>query len=194
MEVEVKIEPFEENGVGREGLIAEGTYIWDAMRRLGVYFELEDDEDCTVKIKSGESLLSAPTKIEQEKLGEAGLNEGQRLAKQTKIIASGELVFMPIPPTEEEKEETPQEAAEKLRIEFAKLPFDQKFATITQMEAITLGETLNFVFGLPNNIASRFVDFLATFGRQKDFADRQAKRPAEHFETAETTNAETSEV
>lgn len=189
MEIEVKIEPFEEGGVVREGLIAEGSYIWDAMKRLGVYVELnetEENADCIVKIKKGKGLLSRPTKIEREKLTEEQLKAGERLAKQTKIIKAGELIFMPIPP---KTEETAKETAVQMQEDFEKLPFDQKFAALARMEAIALNETVNFVFNLPRNLGGYVVDFLATFGRQMDDADRDAKRPTEHKETSEENNS-----
>ena len=185
MEAEVKIEPFEENGIAREGLIAEGTYLWDAMKRLGVFIELDEDgenPDCIVKIKKGKTLLSKPTKTEREKLTEDQLKEGERLAKQTKIIKAGELVFMPIAP---KKEETPKETAEKMQEDFSSLPFDEKFAALARMEAIAFGETVNFVFGLPRNLGGYVIDFLATFGREMHEAERTAKRPTEHHETDE---------
>ncbi|HEX9960621.1 MAG TPA: 2Fe-2S iron-sulfur cluster-binding protein, partial [Pyrinomonadaceae bacterium] len=90
MEAEIKFEP-----EGRTGVIATGSYIFDAAKRLGV--EIEDCERrgesdlCAVEILSGKNFLSEPTKAELETLGSDRFIKGERLACQAKVVAAGEI-------------------------------------------------------------------------------------------------------
>ena len=64
MEVEVKFEPS-----GRNGVVAQGTYLIDAAYRFGIRIEddcrkLGDPHTCAVKIIKGAELLSEPTNAE----------------------------------------------------------------------------------------------------------------------------------
>src|SRR2546423_11332801 len=92
-------------GEGRGGIVAEGTYLWDAAKRLGVRLPAECEgrgecDTCAVIVKEGATLLSSLTEAEREHLSPERLAEGERLACQTKIERGGRLVIMPVPSTE----------------------------------------------------------------------------------------------
>src|SRR5579883_2844754 len=92
-------------GEGRSGLIAEGTYLWEAAKRLGVRLPAECEgkgecDTCAVVIKEGMDLLSGLTNAERERLSPERLAAGERLACQTKIERGGDLRVALPPPTE----------------------------------------------------------------------------------------------
>ena len=120
MSVNIKFEPS-----GRDGLIAEGTYLWDAAKRLGVQLPAECEgrgecDTCAVIVEQGATLLSSLTEAERERLSPERLAAGERLACQTKIERGGELVLRAVPVTE--RAETTDEALKDLRKEFRELP------------------------------------------------------------------------
>ena len=83
MEAEIKFEPD-----GRSGVVATGSYLYDAAKRLGVDIpecERRGETDlCAVQVKSGKNLLSEPTKAELETLGSDRFIKGERLACQAR--------------------------------------------------------------------------------------------------------------
>src|ERR1700753_1027030 len=94
MSVEIKFEPS-----GRNGVVAVGSYLLDAAKRLGVKLDDEFGEEgltdtCFVKIIKGGDLLSQPTKVETEHLSQERRNKGERLPSQAKIEKPGELIVM----------------------------------------------------------------------------------------------------
>lgn len=178
-EVEIKFEPS-----GRNGVIAVGTYLSDAARRLGV--EIVDEfngegeyEADVVKIIAGGDLLSEPTKIEMDHLTSQGREKGERLAGQTRIEKSGEIIVMVAEKveTEAEKEEAKVRDFKK---EFAEMPLQKKVANLLEMEAVTLSETFSFVFNSPFKIFEMGMDVLAEFGLKIEAEAKKAKRPGEH--------------
>src|SRR5919202_5421927 len=108
MSVNVEIGPD-----GQQGIVAEGTYLWDAAKRLGVRLPAECEgrgecDTCAVRIEEGATLLSSLTQAERERLSPERLAAGERLACQVKVERGGELVLRPVPMTEraETTEET----------------------------------------------------------------------------------------
>src|SRR5215210_2786932 len=102
MSVNIKFDP-----EGRSGIIAEGTYLWDAAKRLGIYLPAECEgrgecDTCAVIVKEGATLLSSLTEAERERLSPERLASGERLACQTKVERGGELVLRVVPATERE--------------------------------------------------------------------------------------------
>lgn len=191
-EVEVK---FEREGL--HGIVAEGTYVADAAKRLGVRFEdacnqVEGVHFCSVTIKSGEDHLSPLTAAETEHFSEGGRKNGERLACQAKIEKPGEVVIM----TEEKKEEpkTEAEASEAYVKEFTELPLEKKIASLVKLEAIAIGETLSFVINSPFTIGQKLVDVLAEFGFKAEEKEREAARPAEDKPAEEPAAEETAET
>src|SRR5919199_4892652 len=100
MSVNVEIGPD-----GRQGIVAEGTYLWDAAKRLGARLPAECEgrgecDTCAVVVREGATLLSSLTNAERERLSPERLAAGQRLACQAKIVSAGALVLEPVPQAE----------------------------------------------------------------------------------------------
>src|SRR4051794_40272622 len=90
---------------GQHGLVAQGTYLLDAARRLGVRIPSEcgglgECDTCAIVVQTGATLLSSLTEAERQRLSPDRLASGERLACQSKIIAAGELVVRLAPVTE----------------------------------------------------------------------------------------------
>lgn len=175
---------FEEQNL--EGIVAVGTYLMDAAKRLGV--EIDDDcregadeHNCSMRIGEGANLLSEPTSVEIAVLSEEGVAGGERLSCQTKIDKPGELKIMSVSkPKEEEKAEEPKTPESEYRKEFEEMPLDKKYASLVELEAIALGETFSYVLNSPYEAFGKVMDVLADFGWKKDQADHDAKIPEEH--------------
>lgn len=178
MSVNIKFEP-----EGRSGIVAEGSYLWDAARRLGIYLPAECEgrgecDTCAVIVTEGATLLSSLTDAERERLSPERLAAGERLACQTKVEQSGDLVLRPVPTTE--RAETSEEALKDFRKEFREMPLDKKLAALVELEAVTMMQTLNSVFGLPFTVGEKVLNFMAGRGRAMTERERQERRPAEH--------------
>lgn len=178
MSVNIKFEP-----EGRSGIIAEGSYLWDAAKRLGIHLPAECEgrgecDTCAVVVLEGATLLSSLTEAERERLSPERLAAGERLACQTKVEHSGDLVLRPVPVTE--REETSDEALKDFRKEFREMPLDKKLAALVELEAVAMMQTLNAVFGLPFTVGEKVLDFMAGRGRALSQRERQERRPAEH--------------
>src|SRR6266545_5775671 len=105
MNVEITFQP-----AGLTGLVAQGTYLLDAARRMGVRVSEAckgrgECTACVVLIVAGHSLLSAPSEHERRTLGEEALAQNQRLACETIINSGGELVVQIM--TEQKHEKKP---------------------------------------------------------------------------------------
>ncbi|HEX8369489.1 MAG TPA: 2Fe-2S iron-sulfur cluster-binding protein [Pyrinomonadaceae bacterium] len=182
MEAEIKFEP-----EGRSGVVATGSYLFDAAKRLGIDIdecERRGETDlCAVQILSGKNLLSEPTKAELETLGSDRFIKGERLACQAKVVAAGEIVVMAEKKkktTEEEKKEQERKKVEDFRKEFDEMPLEKKIAALLELEAVTLGETVSFVLNSPYHIFDKVMDVMAQFGLKMDKEEKDAKTPAEH--------------
>jgi ferredoxin len=178
MSVDIKFEPD-----GRSGIIAEGTYLWDAAKRLGVRLPAECEgrgecDTCAVVVEAGATLLSSLTEAERKLLSPERLAAGERLACQAKVERGGELVLRPVPVTE--RAETTDEAVKDFRKEFKEMPLDRKIATLAELEAVTMFQTLGTIMNLPFTIGEKVMDLMAGMGRAKTRAEREARRPAEH--------------
>lgn len=181
MEVEVK---FERENIG--GLVAVGTYLFDAARQMGVEVEAECErrgacDTCAMRVKEGGEFLSGVTKAETEHLTSKRRKNGERLACQTKFERPGTVTIM----THKKKEEKKPAADEKIenyRKEFEELPLEKKVASLLELEAVTLGETFSFVMNSPSMIFGKFMDVLAEFGLKMENDAKKATRPNEHAE------------
>ena len=179
MSVEIKFEV--ENKPERSGIVAEGTYLWDAAKRLGIYLKAECGgqgkcDTCAVTIKEGAGNLSSPTSAEMHHLTDEQRENGERLACQTRIQRSGEIVVM----VKETAEETEEKKERNFRKDFQELPLEKKFSTLVEIEAVALGETVNFIANLPVTLGNKVVDLMAQFGLNIDKQSRSSRRPAEH--------------
>jgi ferredoxin len=191
MSIEIRFEV--ENKPEQTGVVAEGTYLWDAAKRMGIYLEAECGgegkcDTCAVTVNSGALLLSTPTSAEMHHLTDERRNAGERLACQARCQTSGEIVVMV---KETVKEETEKDKERDFRKEFAELPMEKKFATLVQLEAHALGETVNFITGLPSLVTRKVMDLMGGFGKKMDEQKRASRRPAEH-QTNETKTNETA--
>lgn len=178
MSVDIKFQPD-----GHSGIIAEGTYLWDAAKRLGVRLPAQCEgrgecDTCAVIVEQGATLLSSLTEAERKFLSPERLASGERLACQVKVERGGELVLRPVPVTE--RAETADETVKDLRKEFRDLPLDRKLATLVELEAVTMMQTLSAITNSPFSLVEKVMGFMAGRGRQLDRREREARRPVEH--------------
>jgi ferredoxin len=178
--VEWKVE-----GESHGGVVAEGTYLWDAAKRLGVRLPSECDgrgqcDTCAVVVEEGATLLSDLTAAERERLSPERLAAGERLACQAKVERAGDLVLRPVPPAE--RAETTEEAVRDIRKEFREMPFQKKLATLVELEGVVAVQTLEAVVNLPFNLFEKGLDLLAVRGRRLSRGERDERRPTEHRE------------
>lgn len=171
------------DGQEHSGIVAEGTYLWEAAKRLGVRLPAECDgrgqcDTCAVVVEQGATLLSALTNPERERLSPERLAAGERLACQTKIEHAGDLVVRPVPATE--RQPTTEETAKDFRKEFRDMPLQKKLSTLVQLEAVAAAETLGALANLPFTVFEKGLDLMAGRGRTLSQRDREARRPAEH--------------
>lgn len=157
MSVEIRFEPD-----GPSGLVAEGTSVLDAARRLG--FQIPDcgecDGACAVKIVTGATLLSALTDAERKQLSSERLAGGERLACQCKIERGGELVLRLVAQTERPR--TSQEKTRDLKKEFSELPFERKIATLVQLETIAVTEVVDAITDASVSFGKKIFDSVMT--------------------------------
>jgi len=180
MSVDIKFQP-----EGLNGLVAEGTYLWEAAKRLGVRLPAEcngrgECDTCAVVIEEGATLLSSLTEAERTRLSPERLAAGERLACQVRIERGGEMVVRPVPVTE--RAETADEAAKGLKKEFRDLPLQRKIATLVEFEAVTLVQTIETIIDIPFAIGGKVMDVMAGWGRTLDRRDHQLRRPTEHLQ------------
>ncbi|HEX9926991.1 MAG TPA: 2Fe-2S iron-sulfur cluster-binding protein [Pyrinomonadaceae bacterium] len=195
--IEIKFEV--ENQPERSGVVPEGTYLWDAAKRLGVHLKAECDgrgacDTCAVTILKGREMLSTATSAEMQHLTDERRANGERLACQTRIERNGELTVMVKKQEVEEEEESKQSSEPRdFRKDFQELPFEKKFATLVQLEAVALSETLNYVSNLPSFVAGKIMDVIGAFGKQMDEQKRAEKRPDEHKTSESNGSTATAE-
>ena len=164
------------------GIIAEGTYLWEAAKRLGVRLSAECEgrgecDTCALIVEQGAALLSSLTDAERARLSPERLAAGERLACQTKVERSGDLVLRPVPTTE--RQETTEESVKDFRKEFREMPLDKKLATLVELEAVAAIETITAIADLPFKIFEKGLDLMAVRGRTLSRREREARRPAD---------------
>ena len=192
MSVEIKFEPD-----GHSGLIAEGTYLWNAAKRLGVRLPAECDgrgecDTCAVVVEQGATLLSSLTEAERERLSPERLASGERLACQAKVEQGGELVLRIVPATE--RAVTSDETIKELRKEFRELPLTRKLSTLVELEAVTMYQALTAIIDVPFMLGGKVMDLMAGRGRALNERDRTARRPVEHHQPPEAGGADETPV
>lgn len=168
---------------GRSGVIAEGTYLWDAAKRLGLRLPAECEgrgecDTCAVVVEEGATLLSGLTSAERERLSPERLLAGERLSCQAKVERGGDLVLRPVPVTE--RSETTEETVKDFRKEFKELPLKKKLSTLVELEAHAAFHTFSALADLPFTAFEKGLDFIAGFGRDASRREREAHRPEEH--------------
>jgi len=180
---------------GLSGVVPAGCYLVDAAKRIGVkldgdcHKDEEGEHHCIMKISSGKTLLSKPTKLEMELLSATSRKNGERLACQAKIEKAGEISVMTVKKKADEKKA--EEKDEQYREEFKELPLEKKIASLMELEAIALGETFSFVMNSPYKAVGKVMDVMAEFGFKMEKEDRDAKRPEDHKPEDEKKNEST---
>jgi ferredoxin len=167
MSVSITFEPS-----GLTGVVAEGTYLIDAARRMGVSLGegctigKGECPSCLVAVKNGATLLSAPSAAELKQLDEEDLAQSHRLACQVKLQFPGEVVVMAAT-RKHAGSGPPRDTASELRKEFGALPLRQKLATLVQLEAITMSEAFDSAIEKPLAFGARTMDSLLSKTRGK---------------------------
>lgn len=169
-----------------EGVVAVGTYLSDAARRMGI--DLIDVSDANepvelpITIVSGKEFLSAETAAEHTFFENKERDPNERLASQTIAEKEGEIIIMTADSKQEKADETSKE--EDFTKEFSEMPLEKKIAQLVKLEAIALGETLTFVANSPYLVFDKVMDVMAEFGLKKEADEKEATRPKEHTESA----------
>jgi len=163
---------FEPSGIN--GLVAEGTYLIDAARRMGAPLGSGctsgkgECPECVVSVKAGANLLSPPSLVEEQQLGAEQLDQSLRLACQVKIENHGEVVVMNAARPERS---APVDDGSELMKKFGALPLGKKLATLMQMEAVAMSEAFDTAIEKPLAFGSKAFDAIA----QKAKASRARK-------------------
>ena len=150
---------FEPSGIN--GVVAEGTYLIDAARRMGAPLGAGctagkgECPACVVSVKAGANLLSPPSLVEEQQLGAEQLDQGLRLACHVKIENHGDVVVMTA--TRPQTSATVDDGSE-LTKRFGALPLGKKLATLMQLEAITMSEAFDSAIEKPLAFGSKTFD------------------------------------
>jgi len=154
MSVQITFEPD-----GGNGLVAEGAYIWEAAKRLGVILPAEckgrgDCDSCAVVIVRGRELLSEPTSAEERLLRRDRLEHPsriERLACQAVLEKQGDIIVRLPVRAEDQKKREPANT-------FRDLPFKEKVGALIELEAITITAALNSVRGGYHALIDKFLN------------------------------------
>jgi len=160
---------FEPSGIS--GLVAEGTYVIDAARRMGASLGVGctagkgECPACVVSVKAGADLLSTPSMAEEKQLGAEHLGQALRLACQAKIENHGEVVVMVA--TRPQTSSKPNDPQADFRTRFSSLPLNKKIATLLQLEAITMSEAFDSAIEKPLAFGAKTFDKIASRARAR---------------------------
>ena len=149
---------FEPSGIS--GVVAQGTYLIDAARRMGAPLGAGctagkgECPECVVSVKSGAELLSSRSQVEEKQLGVQQLDQSLRLACQVKIENPGDVVVMNAARPERPVEDTEAELLKK----FGGLSLAKKMATLAQFEVITMSEAFDTAIEKPLAFGSKTFD------------------------------------
>ena len=164
MSVSITFEPS-----GLTGVVAEGTYVIDAARRMGA--PLGDGctigkgecPSCVISVKSGRELLSPPSAAEERQLGVEHLDH-LRLACQVKIENHGDVVVM-VATRPETRAQVDVEG--ELRRKFGELPVGKKIAMLMQFEAMTASEAFDSALEKPLAFGAKTFDSIRNRARAR---------------------------
>ena len=189
----VNLEWKAEGSGSRSGVVAEGSYLWAAVKRIGVRLPAECEgrgqcDTCAVVVEQGATLLSGLTDAERKILSLERLAAGERLSCQAKVESGGDVVLRAVPVTE--RAETAEEAARDLREEFKRMPLKKKFATLVGIEADMAYETLVRAVDIPFDIFGKGLELLAGRGRKLARNERASRRPADNASASADAGAD----
>ena len=165
MSVSITFEPS-----GLSGVVAEGTYLIDAARRMGVVLGegctigKAECPSCLISVKAGSNLLSAPSAAELKQLADEDLDQSLRLACQVKLEFPGDVVVMA---SARKTGAPPRDTPAEVRKDFGALPLSQKLATLVQLEAITMSEAFDTAIEKPLAFGARTMDAILSKTRAK---------------------------
>jgi ferredoxin len=166
---------FEPSGIN--GLVAEGTYLIDAARRMGAPLGAGctsgkgECPSCVVSVKAGANLLSPPSLAEEQQLGAEQLDQSLRLACQVKIENHGDVVVMT---ATQSQRPAPEDMGSELTKKFGALPLGKKLATLMQLEAITMSEAFDSAIEKPLAFGSKTFD--AILGKARARAKSEQRK------------------
>ena len=167
---------FEPSGIS--GVVAQGTYLIDAARRMGAPLGAGctagkgECPDCVVSVKAGSELLSPPSQVEEKQLGTEQLANLLRLACQVKIENHGDVVVMAAArPHSRPVDDTEAELLKK----FGGLPLAKKVATLAQFEVITMSEAFDTAIEKPLAFGSKTFDKFMNRKRAAQQAQEESK-------------------
>ena len=173
MSVYIRFEP-----AGLMGVVPEGTYLIDAARRMGVSLPTAcqggECTGCLVAITQGQSLLSTPTESEKTNLGYQGQATDQRLACQTMIVTSGEVLVRVMPAKEVGKTTAAEETNSP-----KELPLET-LSTVVQSEVLKVMGAIDAARDKSLSIAEKIFDRFESKQRLKRKQKLEMKRPPEH--------------
>ncbi len=150
---------FEPSGIN--GLVAEGTYLIDAARRMGAPLGAGctagkgECPSCVVLVKAGANLLSPPSVAEEQQLGTEQLDQSLRLACHVKLENHGDVVVMAVPRPQRSE---PVDDGSELMKKFGALPLGKKLSTLMQLEAIAMSEAFDSAIEKPLAFGSKTFD------------------------------------
>jgi ferredoxin len=158
---------FEPSGI--TGVVAQGTYLIDAARRMGAPLGTGctagkgDCPSCVVSITTGAELLSPPSVAEEKQLGVGLLEQALRLACQVKIQNHGEVVVLAV--TRPQTQPSEADSASDLVKKFGALPLTKKIKTLMQFEALTASEAMDSAMEKPLAYGSKAFDSIMNRAR-----------------------------
>ena len=142
---------------GGNGLVAQGTSLWEAARRLGVRLRSDcngqgECDACAVLIIQGAELLSPVRDAEQKILGPERLGRAERLACQTSLDRAGVVIVRPAPiaASAGKKQES--------RTAFRDLPLKKQLGKLIEIEATTISKAVNALRGKSNAMIGKFLN------------------------------------
>ncbi len=168
---------FEPSGIS--GVVAEGTYLIDAARRMGVSLGTGcttgkgECPACLVSVQTGADLLSIPSAAEEKQLGVEQLDQAFRLACQVKIEAHGEVVVLVS--SQKPRGAGPGDTGSDLRKKFGELPLNRKITTLLQLEAITMSEAFDSAIEKPLALGTKAIDAIVGRARAARAKDQRKK-------------------
>ena len=138
---------------GGSGLVASGSSLWEAGRRLGVGLRADcrgrgECDACAVLIIQGSELVSPANESEYKVLGAERVAAGERLACQTTLVKAGKLTARVLPVGE-------SAGSEKA---LGSLPLKQQVGAFIETEAKAITEAVNMLRGKSNALLEKFLN------------------------------------
>ncbi len=155
---------------GGSGLVAAGSSLWDAAKRLGVGLRADckgrgECDACAVMIVKGAELLSPPKECEYKILGGERVVDGERLACQTTLVNQGAVTVRIIA----QVDTPPQQPS-------GQIPLKQQLGTFIETEATRISEAVNYLRGKSNELVEKFLNLQPKEADSSSQSD-EGKRP-----------------